>query len=104
MIWAEGRTQGDFGAIETPIGYLPKYQDLKILFKTELDKTYSEQDYIEQFSLRIDNLLAKLDRMNEMYKAEEDVPRFFWKILNDMEIKLQKLKENHGTAIISPNK
>ncbi|GAH40112.1 unnamed protein product, partial [marine sediment metagenome] len=49
VIWAEGRTQGDFDAIETPIGYLPKYDDLKALFKLELDKDYSQEDYTEQF-------------------------------------------------------
>ncbi|GAH36283.1 unnamed protein product, partial [marine sediment metagenome] len=49
VIWAEGRTQGDFDVIETPIGYLPKYDDLKALFKLELDKDYSQEDYIEQF-------------------------------------------------------
>ena len=78
--------------------------DYTIVIKSSDNKTYSEQYYIEQFSLRVDNLLAKLDRMDEMYKAEEDVPRFFWKILNDMDIKLHKLKETHRTAIISPDK
>ncbi len=37
--WLERRAHGDVEAIETPIGYIPKYEDLKPLF-AEIDKDY----------------------------------------------------------------
>ncbi len=103
VIWAEGRTQGDFGAIETPIGYLPKYKDLKALFKLELDKDYSQEDYTEQFKLKIKKLLDKLDRMEEMYKAEKDIPRFFWEVHTKQRSELNKLWKKYGKDDILPS-
>jgi len=32
LMWMEGRIHGDYEAIETPIGFIPKYNDLKELF------------------------------------------------------------------------
>ncbi len=33
LMWMEGRVHEDFHAIETPMGFIPKYKDLKDLFK-----------------------------------------------------------------------
>ena len=103
VIWAEGRTQGDFDAIETPIGYLPKYDDLKALFKLELDKDYSQEDYTEQFKLKIKKLLDKLDRMEEMYKTEKDIPKFFWEVHTKQRSELNKLLKKYGKDDILPS-
>ena len=103
VIWAEGRTQGDFEAIETPIGYLPKYDDLKALFKLELDKDYSQEDYTEQFKLKITKLLDKLDRMEDMYKTEKDIPKFFWEVHSKQKSELNKLLKKYGKDIILPS-
>ncbi len=103
VIWAEGRTQGDFEAIETPIGYLPKYDDLKALFKLELDKDYSQEDYTEQFKLKIKKLLDKLDRMEKMYKTEKDIPNFFWEVLTKQRSELKKLLKKYGKDVILPS-
>ncbi|NHJ19854.1 MAG: phosphoenolpyruvate carboxykinase (GTP) [Candidatus Lokiarchaeota archaeon] len=102
VIWAEGRTKGDFDAIKTPIGYIPKYDDLKQLFKLELGKDYLQEDYIEQFTIRMDFLLDKLNRVEEMYKTEMEIPKFFWEILQDQRSKLIDLKKQSGKEKISP--
>ncbi|MHA1291297.1 MAG: phosphoenolpyruvate carboxykinase (GTP) [Promethearchaeota archaeon] len=102
VIWAEGRTHKEYGAIKTPIGYLPKYEDLKELFKLILNKEYLEEDYIKQFSIRIKRLIEKMNRMENLYKREETMPEFFWNILNNQKIELQKLKEKYGKDVISP--
>ncbi len=103
VIWAEGRTQGDYDAIETPIGYLPKYDDLKTLFKLELDKDYSQEDYTAQFKLKIKKLLDKLDRMEKMYKTEKDIPKFFWEVLIKQRSELNKLLKKYGKDFILPS-
>jgi len=102
VIWAEGRTHGDYEAIKTPIGYLPRYEDLKILFKEYLDKEYSKEDYLEQFEIRMAKLLDKLERIEAMYQKEKYVPDFFWDILKQQRTELEGLKEKFGKDIISP--
>ncbi|MFX0028267.1 MAG: phosphoenolpyruvate carboxykinase (GTP) [Candidatus Hermodarchaeota archaeon] len=102
VLWAEGRTQNDYEAIKTPIGYLPKFSDLKILFKEYLNKEYTETEYIEQFSIRIKELLEKLDRIESFFRKEKDVPHFFWDILNEQRNNLIELRNEYGMEIISP--
>jgi phosphoenolpyruvate carboxykinase (GTP) len=102
VIWAEGRTQKEFNAIKTPIGYIPKYDDLKILFKQYLDKDYNKQDYIQQFSLRPIKLIEKLDRIEAMYKKEKEIQQFFWDILNNQRKELMRLKKEFDKEEISP--
>ncbi len=58
MAWLERRSHGEVDAIDTPIGYLPKYEDLKSLFKSRIDKEYPEDLYVKQFSLYIDNIVG----------------------------------------------
>jgi phosphoenolpyruvate carboxykinase (GTP) len=103
VMWAEGRTQGDFGAIKTPVGYLPKYDDLKELFIQYLDKDYKKNDYEKQFSIRVDKILQKIERIETMYKKEENVPEFFWNTLNSQRDHLIKLKDERGKFKISPS-
>ncbi|MFW9897730.1 MAG: phosphoenolpyruvate carboxykinase (GTP) [Candidatus Thorarchaeota archaeon] len=102
IIWAEGRSHGDFEAIQTPVGYIPKYEDLKELFNRYLEKDYSKKEYEEQFEIRVAKLLEKLERIEIMYKKEENVPDFFWKILYDERDKLLVLKKKYRKEIISP--
>ncbi|MHA1235441.1 MAG: phosphoenolpyruvate carboxykinase domain-containing protein, partial [Promethearchaeota archaeon] len=102
VIWAEGRTRGDFESIKTPIGYLPKYEDLKTLFKIELDKDYAKEDYIEQFTIRINFLLEKLNRIETMYKAEKEIPNFFWDVLFKQRLGLNSLLRKTGKEEINP--
>ena len=99
VVWAEGRTRNDYKAIETPIGYVPLYSDLKLLFKQYLNKDYKEADYIKQFSIRTKKLLEKLDRIESMYKKEKDVPQFFWDMLNDQRKSLINLKNEYNMAV-----
>ena len=102
VIWAEGRTRGDFEAIKTPIGHLPKYEDLKALFKIELNKDYSRDDYIAQFTIRINLLLNKLNRIEKLYKAEKEIPKFFWDILFNQRTRLMDLQKEIGKEEINP--
>ncbi|MFW9881792.1 MAG: phosphoenolpyruvate carboxykinase (GTP) [Candidatus Thorarchaeota archaeon] len=102
VIWAEGRVHDDYEAIKTPVGYIPKYHDLKALFKQYLDKVYKQEDYIKQFSIRPKKLLEKLLRIENMYTKEKNVPKFFWNILNNQRLKLTSIKEEFNLEEISP--
>ncbi len=103
-LWAEGRVHGDYDAIETPIGYIPKYEDLKILFDGAFDdRDYSLEEYNEQFSIRTDKYLEKLDRMEELYSSEENMPEEFWTVLKSQRENLKTLAGKFGKAVITPS-
>ncbi len=63
VLWAERRVHHEFEAVETPVGRIPKYEDLKKLFVRELGKDYTEVEYIQQFSLRVAKYLEKMERI-----------------------------------------
>lgn len=101
VLWAEGRVHGDYEALETPVGFIPLYEDLHALFKQIFKKEYTKKEYEEQFSLRVGNLLAKLDRMEEIYK-EENVPKEFWGHIEQQRERLLHVKEKHKKDVVSP--
>ena len=99
--WLERRVHGDVDAIETPIGYLPKYEDLKDLFQTLVDKNYSQDLYTRQFSLYVDNILARNELQTTAYQKEENIPEQLFKVLREQREGLVRLKEKFG-PIVSP--
>ena len=103
VIWAEGRVHGEYGAIETPIGYIPKYEDLKALFRRVFDRDYTVEEYEEQFSVRVDNYLEKQARIEELYGSEEGVPIEFWEVHRLIRSQLKELREKTGKPVLPPN-
>ncbi len=102
--WMELRSHKEVEAIKTPTGLIPKYHDLKRLFREVLDKYYSEEDYIKQFTTRVPENLAKLDRIIEIYKSKvPDTPQILCKVLEEQRERLNKAREKHGDYI-SPDK
>ena len=81
ILWAEKRVHGEVGAIETPVGFIPKYEDLVPLFKSALNKDYSRAEYEEQFKIRKEAYRAKWQRMADIF-AKLDMPAAFVEELN----------------------
>jgi len=102
LIWMEGRVHGEYDAIETPIGYIPKYEDIKVLFKQIFDKDYSEELYIKQFSIRVKKFLEKIERMEKIYSEEEDIPKAFTNVLKDQKERLLSFRGKYNKDIVSP--
>jgi phosphoenolpyruvate carboxykinase (GTP) len=100
ILWAEGRVNGDYEAIETPVGFIPKYEDLKDLFKDVFNKDYTKTEYIEQFSIRVDKYIAKMERMTKLF-SKTKMPDTFTNQLN-MQVKLLNDAKNKYGAEISP--
>lgn len=103
VIWAEGRAHDEYDAIKTPVGYIPRHEDLKVLFKEYLNKDYSKEAYIEQFSIRSKKILEKLDRVEAMYKKEKETPKFFWDILNEQRDSLKNFRIVYKKDDVTPN-
>ncbi len=93
LLWAEGRIHGEYEAIETPIGYIPYYEDLNALFQQVFQREYSQEAYNQQFSIRVTKYLEKLERMEKLYGDEEMMPEEFWATHNRIKESLQKLQK-----------
>jgi len=98
--WMELRVHNEVDAIESPTGYLPKYEDLRRLFKQVLNKDYSKEDYVKQFSIRVPENLAKIERVQRFYQENvSDTPLELFGILYLQRGRLLKAKARFGDYI-----
>lgn len=97
--WMELRVNNEAKAIETPIGLIPYYEDLKQLFHNVLSKGYTEKDYVKQFTLRIPQNLSKIERIIGIYKGIEDTPEILFEVLNAQKERLIKTREKFGDFV-----
>ncbi len=97
--WMEQRVHGEVEAIETPVGHIPLYEDLKGLFKQVLDKEYTREEYDEQFTVRVPELLAKLDRIDGIYAKVPGVPVEILNEFNSQRERLMNLKSGKGEYV-----
>ncbi len=96
----ELRVNGEAEAIETPTGRIPKYADLAPLFKTVLGKEYTAEDYQKQFTVRIPEHIAKIDRISEIYRGKvADAPPLLFDILDKQKQRLLEAKAKLGDYI-----
>lgn len=102
VLWAEGRVKNEYRVIETPIGCIPEYDDLKTLFSNVFGREYSKEEYNQQFSIRTGNLLKKLERIEEIFR-EEEVPEEFSSHIQQQKERLQEAKKKYGKDIILPS-
>ncbi|MCM8771922.1 MAG: phosphoenolpyruvate carboxykinase (GTP) [Candidatus Omnitrophica bacterium] len=102
--WMELRVHNDVKAIQTPTGLIPYYDDLKILFLDVLKKEYLKDDYVKQFTIRVPENLAKIERVLKFISTEiEDPPEEVYQVLNEQKERLLKAREKFGDYI-SPEK
>jgi len=102
--WMELRVHDEVDVIKSPTGYLPKYEDLRRLFKQLRDKDYSKEEYIQQFSIRVPENMAKIKRVRRFYKKNVTyTPEAVFWILNQQYERLLNAKEKYGNYI-SPEK
>lgn len=102
LSWLERYAHNEVKYITTPIGNLPKYEDLKSLFKDIINKEYSKELYTKQFSLYLDNILHRVELQQEAYAKEQKIPQTLFDILAQQKQGLLKLKNAHG-SIVEPD-
>lgn len=98
--WMELRVHGDVNTIKTPTGLIPEYDDLKKLFEKILNKQYTYEDYAKQFTIRIPEHLAKIDRIVNIYKNKViDPPQVLFDVLEDQRQRLIEYQKRLGDYI-----
>ncbi len=96
--WLELFANGNLGAIETPVGYLPKFEDLKTLFMG-IGKEYQKSLYDMQFSLYIEKIVDRIDLQSEAYSKEPGIPQTLFDTYEKQKTELLDLKEKFGPII-----
>jgi phosphoenolpyruvate carboxykinase (GTP) len=101
--WMELRAHGDVNALVAPTGLIPEFDILVRLFKEVLEKEYSRDDYISQFTVRIPENIAKIDRVVEFHRKNvEKSPEILFEILAAQRERLERARDKHG-EYISPS-
>jgi phosphoenolpyruvate carboxykinase (GTP) len=98
--WMELRIHGDVDAITCPTGLIPRYEDLVKLFKEVLDKEYTREDYVNQFTIRVPENVAKIERVEKFHR--ENVPggpQAVYDTLEATKKRLEEAREKYGDYI-----
>jgi len=102
--WMELRVRGDVEAVRTPTGLIPRYEDLKELFMQVLKEEYAEKDYAAQFTVRVAENLAKIDRIEKIYRTVvADTPEILFTVLEAQKERLIRAREKSG-EYVTPDK
>lgn len=99
LAWLDRRAHHEVEALDTPVGYLPRYEDLKKLFKEIIGKEYSQDLYVKQFSLHIDKILSRIELQIEAYGKEANLPLRLFEVLKEQRTGLLALKEKYGSKV-----
>ncbi|MCG8637621.1 MAG: phosphoenolpyruvate carboxykinase (GTP) [Desulfobacterales bacterium] len=102
LAWLERYAHGEMEYLSTPIGNLPKYEDLKTLFNEIIEKEYPKALYDKQFSLYTENIIQRIELQEEAYAKEENIPRQLFDILAEQKGELIDLREKQG-AVVPPD-
>ena len=98
--WMERRINQKMEAFATPIGFIPKYEDLVDLFKKELAAGFNKEDYETQFMIRIPELLDKLDLAEKYFRDETDgEPKELMDMVADQRNALLEARDTLGENI-----
>ncbi len=98
--WMELRVHANVGTMVAPTGLIPKYDDLVPLFRQVLDKDYTKEDYIRQFTIRVPENLAKIDRVEKFHRENvPGAPQVLYKVFDEVRKRLHAAREKHGDYI-----
>jgi len=101
LSWLDRYAHGEVGGIETPIGFIPRYEDLEKIFKEQTSKEYPRKLYEQQFSFYIDNILSRIQLQEDAYRKEKKMPARIFEIYDEQKKGLSALKEKFG-PVVSP--
>ena len=98
--WMELRVNDDAETLSTPTGHIPLYSDLKKLFNEVLYKQYTREEYIKQFTVRINENLAKINRMKTVFQTRIlDTPGVLFTVLKEQQKRLIDAQQTYGDYI-----
>jgi len=98
--WMERRVHGDVAALSGPTGLLPRYDDLKVLFREVFDYSYSPDDYRQQFGIGISQELARIDRVEAFLRQASGMPAVVYDMLAGQRRRLSRWRQKVGDVLL----
>ena len=102
LSWLERYAHEEFGGIETPIGFIPRYADLRTVFDGMIAKEYPKALYDKQFCFYVDNILNRIQLQEDAYRKDRKMPPRLFEVYEEQKRGLLALKEKHG-SIVKPD-
>jgi phosphoenolpyruvate carboxykinase (GTP) len=96
--WLELRANGGADGLETPIGYIPRYDDLRALFAS-IGKSYEKSLYDKQFAFYVDNMLQRIDLQEGAYRQEKNIPPRLFEVYAEQRRGLMDLRSRYGPVV-----
>jgi phosphoenolpyruvate carboxykinase (GTP) len=103
LSWLERFAHGDVRAIATPIGHIPRYEDLRALFTDLIGKEYPAALYARQFSFYVDNILGRLALQEAAYRKDLTIPARLFEVYAEQRAGLEALRAKYG-PIVHPDR
>ncbi|MFH1462907.1 MAG: phosphoenolpyruvate carboxykinase (GTP) [Pseudomonadota bacterium] len=103
LSWLERFAHGDVASIATPIGHIPRYEDLRALFADLIHKEYTEDLYARQFSFYVENILGRIALQEAAYRKEPTIPARLFEVYAEQRAGLEALKAKYG-AVVHPDR
>ena len=97
--WMELRVHDEVQGVTAPTGVLPSYEDLRVLFGRYLKKDYTQAQYVEQFTTRVPENIAKMDRIEAVYREVSDTPEIVFETLSAQRRRLEELRAAKGDYV-----
>jgi len=98
--WMELRVHGDVKAAESPTGLIPLYDDLRDLFMKVRGMEYTAEDYARNFTIRIPENLAKLDRVTKFFSEQvPDAPPRLYEVIEAQRKRLLEARKRFGDYV-----
>lgn len=99
--WMELRVHGEADAVRTPTGCIPCLKDLQRIFPVVTGRGYTLDDYRAQFTLRVSENLAKMDRVEKFYREHvADAPPDVYRVITEQRERLEKARAKHGDYVL----
>jgi phosphoenolpyruvate carboxykinase (GTP) len=99
--WMELRINDEAEAIRAPTGYIPKYEDLRRLFRQVLKKEYTAEEYAAQFTIRVPENLRKLERVEKFHRSEvPGAPPEVFAIIEAQRKRLRRAAKQFGDYVV----
>lgn len=97
--WMELRIHGDVDALKAPTGRIPCYEDLEELFEQVLGKKYPKDAWVKQFTIRVEENLKKVERVEAFWKKVSDAPEEVFEVLEAQRKRLLDAERKFGKYV-----
>lgn len=97
--WIVDRIEGNIGALRTPIGLIPEYEDIRDGFSSVLGRDYTREQYVSQFTVRLTRYREKYERIRGVYSRVQETPHSLLFLMDSILRDLDKYIEEFGEQV-----